>query len=282
MRHTTYIIGCAVLLALCVPVIVLYIKKGVLHTLEHKEKMRQYILQKWQGKKYKSKAEHQAEVKKDVTMSGQKLHSHARAHTHNAVAPVGGGAPAGDIPLGGPRDWQAGPGRPGAGGGGGLAAARHGGPGPRDGFVAPEPEPQVPGEGAVARRISMLDGGMQAPPQHAHERLRPMGQLAPLAALGAAAALGPPPGAPPAGPSMRSSRVLAGNAMHRHSRALGIDAPPRAQLQPLAAPGGEAGDGRVAGEPPGGDSCRRDCHFTDIPSPSVLKHPLKREGGAAE
>ena len=29
-------------------------------------------------------------------------------------------------------------------------------------------------------------------------------------------------------------------------------------------------------------SHRRDCHFTDIPSPSILKHPLKGEGGAAE
>ena len=29
-------------------------------------------------------------------------------------------------------------------------------------------------------------------------------------------------------------------------------------------------------------SRRRDCHFTDIPSPSLLKHLLKGEGGAAE
>ena len=29
-------------------------------------------------------------------------------------------------------------------------------------------------------------------------------------------------------------------------------------------------------------SRRRDCHFTDIPSPSILKHPLKGEGVAAE
>ena len=29
-------------------------------------------------------------------------------------------------------------------------------------------------------------------------------------------------------------------------------------------------------------SRRRDCHFTGIPSPVILKHLLKREGGAAE
>ena len=29
-------------------------------------------------------------------------------------------------------------------------------------------------------------------------------------------------------------------------------------------------------------SRRRDCHFTDIPSPVLLKHLLKGEGGAAE
>ena len=29
-------------------------------------------------------------------------------------------------------------------------------------------------------------------------------------------------------------------------------------------------------------SRRRDCHFTDIPSPSTLNHLLKGEGGAAE
>ena len=34
----------------------------------------------------------------------------------------------------------------------------------------------------------------------------------------------------------------------------------------------------VAGE----CSRRRDCHFADIPSPSLLKHLLKAEGGAAE
>ena len=33
---------------------------------------------------------------------------------------------------------------------------------------------------------------------------------------------------------------------------------------------------------PGDASRRRDCHFTDIPSPSLLKHLLKIEGGAAE
>ena len=33
----------------------------------------------------------------------------------------------------------------------------------------------------------------------------------------------------------------------------------------------------------GEDSHRRDfCHLTDIPSPSILKHLLKVEGGAAE
>ena len=32
----------------------------------------------------------------------------------------------------------------------------------------------------------------------------------------------------------------------------------------------------------GSASRRRDCHFTDIPSPSILKHLLKGEGGAAE
>ena len=34
--------------------------------------------------------------------------------------------------------------------------------------------------------------------------------------------------------------------------------------------------------PPGFTSRRRDCHFTDIPSPSLLKHLLKGEGDAAE
>ena len=29
-------------------------------------------------------------------------------------------------------------------------------------------------------------------------------------------------------------------------------------------------------------SRRRDCHFTDIPSPSILKHLLEGEGGSAE
>ena len=46
-----------------------------------------------------------------------------------------------------------------------------------------------------------------------------------------------------------------------------------------------AGGLRRGAEPPRGrgrDSRRRDCHFTDIPSPSMLKHLLKREGGAAE
>ena len=29
-------------------------------------------------------------------------------------------------------------------------------------------------------------------------------------------------------------------------------------------------------------SHRRDCYFADVPSPSLLKHQLKGEGGAAE
>ena len=37
-----------------------------------------------------------------------------------------------------------------------------------------------------------------------------------------------------------------------------------------------------AGGPRGLDSRRRDCQFTDTPSPSVLKHLLQAEGGAAE
>ena len=32
----------------------------------------------------------------------------------------------------------------------------------------------------------------------------------------------------------------------------------------------------------GDNSRRRDCHFADTPSPSMLKHLLKVEGGAAE
>ena len=32
----------------------------------------------------------------------------------------------------------------------------------------------------------------------------------------------------------------------------------------------------------GGTSHWRDCHFADVPSPSILKHLLKGEGGAAE
>ena len=42
---------------------------------------------------------------------------------------------------------------------------------------------------------------------------------------------------------------------------------------------------RAAGQPslrPAQPSHRRDCHSADIPSPSVLKRLLKREGGAAE
>ena len=34
--------------------------------------------------------------------------------------------------------------------------------------------------------------------------------------------------------------------------------------------------------PAGGASRRRDCHFTDTPSSSILKRLLKGEGGAAE
>ena len=32
----------------------------------------------------------------------------------------------------------------------------------------------------------------------------------------------------------------------------------------------------------GSSSRRRDCHFTDTPSPSILKRLLKGQGGAAE
>ena len=32
----------------------------------------------------------------------------------------------------------------------------------------------------------------------------------------------------------------------------------------------------------GGGSRRRDCHFADNPTPSILKHLLKTEGNAAE
>ena len=31
-----------------------------------------------------------------------------------------------------------------------------------------------------------------------------------------------------------------------------------------------------------GSWTRRDCHFADVPSPSLLKHLLQEEGGAAE
>ena len=37
---------------------------------------------------------------------------------------------------------------------------------------------------------------------------------------------------------------------------------------------------RVEGLPPG--HCWRDCHFADDLSPSLLKHPLKGEGGSAD
>ena len=36
------------------------------------------------------------------------------------------------------------------------------------------------------------------------------------------------------------------------------------------------------GDPGVGLSRRRDCHFTDTPSPSLLKRLVKGEGGAAE
>ena len=46
--------------------------------------------------------------------------------------------------------------------------------------------------------------------------------------------------------------------------------------------GEDAADGVRDTERAGGLSPRRDCHFADIPSPSVLKHLLQVEGGAAE
>ena len=39
---------------------------------------------------------------------------------------------------------------------------------------------------------------------------------------------------------------------------------------------------RHNGDRPGTDSRRRDCHFADALSPSLLKQPLKVEGDAAE
>ena len=49
-------------------------------------------------------------------------------------------------------------------------------------------------------------------------------------------------------------------------------------LRAAIALGGSAWSTRASGA----YSRRRDCHFTGIPSPSILKHLLKVEGGAAE
>ena len=49
---------------------------------------------------------------------------------------------------------------------------------------------------------------------------------------------------------------------------------------PAAAGGGDRSAG--GGDAVGSDSRRRDCHFADSPSPSILKHLPKGEGGAAD
>ena len=77
----------------------------------------------------------------------------------------------------------------------------------------------------------------------------------------------------------RAATTTTAAALRRRPRAqLAVACPARRRRRSAATAGGNH-RWRGRGGP---GSRRRDCHFPDIPSPSMLKHPLKAEGGAAE